>query len=171
MHEDDYDAAYDCNNCGGEIGLFNICEDCGFLNRKETMATDTRRAPSYHHIEYMKARAKAYSNNKTEAGKKSAADAMDSYLRTFKNLEQYDPRRAGEVAMATTDSKANYIEIKQGGLTFRKSGGNLTITCNQTMEYNDLNLLNFNRTLASGLEVIAAASKFDEAKPVAGVSI
>lgn len=166
---DDYD--FDIDQWLNDLAEETQSSQLHRLNEK-IMTTDNRRTPSYHHIEYFKARAKAYLSNKTANGRKSAAEAMDNYLKTFKNLEQYDPRGTTVAPMSKTNDN-NYIEIKQGGITFRKAGNQLTIICNQTIDYTESNVNQIIKTLEGGLEIIAAASKFDlvNSTPPKGVSI
>ena len=76
-----------------------------------------------------------------------------------------------KLRVANAETNNNYIEIQNGGITFRKQGDKLTISLKETFEYTDANLLKFNTTLSAGLEVIAAASKFDPPKTVSGVDI
>lgn len=119
-------------------------------------------------ISYFKQRVKAWHSNSTASGKRSASQDIDRLLTRYSNLDQYDTRT--QTPVATKSNSPNYIEIKQGGITFRKEDTNLTINMNQTIEYNDVNILKLKQTIEAGLEVIAAAAKHDT-KPVNGVSI
>lgn len=96
--------------------------------------------------------------------------SIDNFKAKYTNVAVFDTNK-GFNGVAKAETNNNYIEIQNGGITFRKQGDKLTISLKETFEYTDANLLKFNTTLSAGLEVIAAASKFDPPKTVSGVDI
>jgi hypothetical protein len=85
-----------------------------------------------------------------------------------KQLENYKTKLG--LTVAGKDAQ-NYIELKVGEITVKKSGKSMTISMNSTCEYTDFNIKRIKDNLSNAFDVVEAASKYESSDSAAAVEI